>query len=267
LILNPTEAREMTCILWKNVPDLDNEEFIKRMFQDEKIVFKDQKGVWSIKNKYYSCDVNIQVHQQSNNASSQENLKIGASLWYSDQLKSDKVIEKLDQWQKDLKTYLKIKDLSEEHSSSKEVEEEEGINVEVQLIVVEKFDSEETKSAVTEWSINRGIELIDFSEDDDEQDEDAENVTVFASNGRKRIIEALQTVMWPEICDTTKTDENNDMPPSEKDVENFESLFAKLVNFKETAAGLPDEERKKFAEQVAMSFYNALGENSDDDSS
>ena len=182
-------------------------------------------------------------------------------MWYSDQLKSDKVIERLDQWQKDLKTYLKVKDLSEEHSS-KEVEEE-GINVEVQLLVVEKFDSEETKSAVTEWSINRGIELIDFSEDDEEQ-EDAENVTVFASNGRKRIIEALQTVMWPEICDT-KTDENNDMP-SERDVENFESLFAKLVNFKETAAGLPDEQRKKFAEQVAMSFYNALGENSDDSS-
>lgn len=251
----------MTCILWKNVPDLNNEEFVKRMFQDENVVFKDHNGVWSVKNKYYSCDVNIQVHQQSDNASSQENLKIGASLWYSDQLNSDKVIERLDQWQKDLKTYLKVKDLSEEHSS-KEVEED-GINVEVQLLVVEKFDSDETKTAVTEWSINRGIELIDFSEDDEEQ-EDAENVTVFASNGRKRIIEALQTVMWPEICDT-KTDENNDMP-SEKDVENFESLFAKLVNFKETAAGLPDEQRKKFAEQVAMSFYNALGENSDDSS-
>ena len=60
------------------------------MFQ----ILTDQKGLWSIKNKYYSCDVNIQVHQQSNNASSQENLKIGASLWYSsDNLKSDKVIE------------------------------------------------------------------------------------------------------------------------------------------------------------------------------
>ena len=78
----------------------------------------DQNGVWSIKNKYYSCDVNIQVHQQSNNASSQENLKIGASLWYSDNLKSDKVIERLDQWQKELKAYLKVKESSEEHSSS-----------------------------------------------------------------------------------------------------------------------------------------------------
>ena len=226
----------------------------------------DQNGVWSIKNKYYSCDVNIQVHQQSNNASSQENLKIGASLWYSNNLKSDKVIERLDQWQKELKAYLKVKESSEEHSSSKEVEEEGIINVEVQLLVVEKFDSDETKSAVTEWSIDRGIELIDFSEDDDDEQIDAENVTVFASNGRKRIIEALQTVMWPEICDTKTDGNNDDSMPTEKDVESFESLFAKLVNFKETAAGLPDEERKMFAEQVAMSFYNALGENSDDSS-
>ena len=99
----------------------------------------DQNGVWSIKNKYYSCDVNIQVHQQSNNASSQENLKIGATLWYSDNLKSDKVIERLDQWQKELKAYLKVKESSEEHSSSKEVKEEGIINVEVQLLVVEKL--------------------------------------------------------------------------------------------------------------------------------
>ena len=232
------------------------------MFQ----ILTDQKGLWSIKNKYYSCDVNIQVHQQSNNASSQENLKIGATLWYSDNLKSDKVIERLDQWQKELKAYLKVKESSEEHSSSKEVKEEGIINVEVQLLVVEKFDSDETKSAVTEWSIDHGIELIDFSEDDDDEQIDAENVTVFASNGRKRIIEALQTVMWPEICDTKTDGNNDDSMPTEKDVESFESLFAKLVNFKETAAGLPDEERKKFAEQVAMSFYNALGENSDDSS-
>ena len=232
------------------------------MFQ----ILTDQKGLWSIKNKYYSCDVNIQVHQQSNNASSQENLKIGATLWYSDNLKSDKVIERLDQWQKELKAYLKVKESSEENSSSKEVEEEEIINVEVQLLVVEKFDSDETKSAVTEWSIDHGIELIDFSEDDDDEQIDAENVTVFASNGRKRIIEALQTVMWPEICDTKTDGNNDDSMPTEKDVESFESLFAKLVNFKETAAGLPDEERKMFAEQVAMSFYNALGENSDDSS-
>ena len=59
--------------------------------------------------------------------------------------------------------------------------------------------------------------------------------------------------------------ENATTEVTEKDVESFENLFAKLVNFKETAAGLPDEERKKFAEQVALSFYSALGEESEED--
>ena len=33
----------MTCILWKNVPDLNNEEFIESIFQDENVVFKGKK--------------------------------------------------------------------------------------------------------------------------------------------------------------------------------------------------------------------------------
>ena len=65
----------------------------------------------------------------------------------------------------------------------------------------------------------------------------------------------------PKFSDT----ENATTKVTEKDVESFENLFAKLVNFKETAAGLPDEERKKFAEQVALSFYSALGEESEED--
>ena len=211
--------------------------------------FSDHEGIWSIKNKYYSCDVNLLIHQS--NASNNDKLKIGASIWYVDCLTSENITERLKQWQNELKSYL---------NTTESGSEEDQENVEVQLIVAEKFDSEETKSTVTEWSIDHGVEIIDLSEDD--EDSAAEEVTVFASNGRKRILEALQTVMWPEMCDT-KTDDNNEV--TEKDVESFESLFAKLVNFKETAAGLPDEERKKFAEKVALSFYSAIGDQSDDD--
>ena len=42
------------------------------------------------------------------------------------------------------------------------------------------------------------MEIIDFSEDSEEGND---QVTVFAENGKKRIIEALQTVMWTELCD------------------------------------------------------------------
>ena len=65
----------------------------------------------------------------------------------------------------------------------------------------------------------------------------------------------MQTVLWTRWC-TVQDPE----AASEKDVEYFETLFANLVHFKETAAGLPDEERRKIAEKVAKSFYSALGD-------
>ena len=41
--------------------------------------------------------------------------------------------------------------------------------------------------------------------------------------------------------------------------EEFEALFAKFANFRDSSANMPDEERKAYAEKVAMSFWNALG--------
>ena len=125
-------------------------------------------------------------------------------------------------------------------------------DIEVQLIIVDQFDTEDTKTKVNQWSIENGIEIIDFSEDDIEEN----TVEIFASSAQKRVIEALQTVMWPQLCDSNEDKDN----PTEKDVEDFETLFANLVHFKETATGLPDEERRKFAEKVAMSFFKSLGE-------
>ena len=82
------------------------------------------------------------------------------------------------------------------------------------------------------------------------------------------VVEALQTVMWPQLCHSSSSNnelsEEKGQNPNEKDVEDFENLFANLVHFKETATGLPDEERRKFAEKVAMSFFNALGEDGED---
>ena len=51
---------------------------------------------------------------------------------------------------------------------------------------------------------------ITFSEDSEEGND---QVTVFAENGKKRIIEALQTVMWTELCDPdTQEGENSKVP-------------------------------------------------------
>ena len=55
----------------------------------------------------------------------------------------------------------------------------------MQLIVVEKFDNEETKTIVTEWSIEHGVEIIDFSEDSEEGND---QVTVFAGTYINRVL-------------------------------------------------------------------------------
>ena len=171
---------------------------------------------------------------------------VGASIWYSTEFKHSQV-DFLKSWQEELSA----------------ISTESG--PEVQLIVVDHFDSEDTKTKVNQWSIDNSVELVDFSEDESDENSDVE---IFAANAQKRVVEALQTVMWPQLCHSSSSNnepsEEKGQNPNEKDVEDFESLFANLVHFKETATGLPDEERRKFAEKVAMSFFNALGEDGED---
>lgn len=128
--------------------------------------------------------------------------------------------------------------------------------VEVQLLIVDEFENEEAKNEINQWAIQNGVEIIDFSEDQDLDSE--EQVEIFAKNSQKRCVESLQTVIWTQFA--TEQDESC---KEESEMEDFENLFANLVHFKETATGLPDEERRKFAEKVALSFYSALGEDDD----
>ena len=58
--------------------------------------------------------------------------------------------------------------------------------------------------------------------------------------------------MWTELIENIG--EADSGATTEKDMEDFENLFANLVHFKETASGLPDEERRKFAEKVALHY-------------
>jgi len=228
----------MACLIWSEASD--QSDLIRKLFANEDIEIKENKCIWSISNKYYSCKVNIHVLNQRQLSSCNEISNIGASIWCTTEAKKED-IELLNKWKKDF-------DLD---------------HVDVQLIVVDNFDSEETKSSMNQWAIKEGVEIIDFSEDEEDDTTDTENIQIFASNSQKRIVEALQTVMWTELIENIG--EADSGATTEKDVEDFEKLFANLVNFKETATGLPDDERRKFAEKVALSFYSALGDEEDSD--
>jgi len=227
----------MACIIWSEVNE--HNDLIKKLFGNEDLEAKENKWIWSIENKYYSCKVDVHVLNRLQSFKCSEISNIGASIWCTTEAKKDD-IEILNKWKKDFNL---------DH-------------VDVQLIVIDNFDSEESKSAINQWAIKEGVEIIDFSEDEDNESTDRENIQIFASDSQKRIVEALQTVMWTELIENIG--EADSGATTEKDMEDFEKLFANLVNFKETASGLPDDERRKFAEKVAMSFYSALGDDDDD---
>ena len=117
-----------------------------------------------------------------------------------------------------------------------------------------------------------GVEIVDFSEDADNVGDEEK---LFASSAQGRVIEALQTCPWPNI--NTKNTEHVRASPetgsvvgtcagSTEQEDNFEALFAQLSTFRDRSTNMRDEERKAFAESVAVQFFNAIGgEDSSDD--
>ncbi len=53
-------------------------------------------------------------------------------------------------------------------------------------------------------------------------------------------------------------------PNLEANMDSFESLFAQLASMKEKSSNLSPADRKLYAEQVAMSFYAAMGSSDDE---
>lgn len=100
----------------------------------------------------------------------------------------------------------------------------------------------------------------DYSQDDDS--------TIFAATGQKRVVEALQTCPWTNmkmVGDDEEKPEADDDRLNDTDVEeDFEGLFEKFADFKETASRLPESERKAYAEKVVLQFWKAMGGDEDE---
>ena len=102
-----------------------------------------------------------------------------------------------------------------------------------------------------------------YSSHDADFDESSRRTTGVRNS---RVLEALQTFPWNSLTNSTKENEG------EKDIEDdvddknreatggeFEELMSKLSTFKQTSDNLPQTERYAFAEQIALSFYSAMG--------
>lgn len=138
-----------------------------------------------------------------------------------------------------------------------------------------------SRQHVLEWCIERSCELIETRPGQEDDEEDA--------TGIKRIIEALHAHPWPQLemkAEAPGPSRTTNQGPrlsagnsgeADRDLKlfteamatdgedvSFEELFAKFKDMKVEADKLSGEERKKFAEKVAIQFWRAFGGEEDE---
>lgn len=160
----------------------------------------------------------------------------------------------------------------------------EKCNCEVVLVVCKRCPANAdpegvSRQQVLEWCLERACELIETEPNEEDDEEDA--------TGVKRIVEALHAHPWPNLCmkDSSRPSGTTDRAPDLaagdagqacRDLElfseamadgediSFEELFAKFKDMKVEADKLSGEDRKKFAEKVAVQFWRAFGGEEDE---
>jgi len=143
--------------------------------------------------------------------------------------------------------------------------------------------SAEMEQVLLTWCMEHYFELVQIPDSNKivtNHSEDEDNETLFNEKyGYDRVLQALECHMWPYrvnkedkpekeeefsefVSNSAHTssalNELEDMM-NDEDGDSFEEMFANMARMKEVAGQLPDEERKKFAEKVAMSFWRSLG--------
>jgi len=157
---------------------------------------------------------------------------------------------------------------------------------------------------VQTWSIDNGFELVELHPSEETGHDDDVEDSFLESNSFQRILEALSAHTWPELSmksapnykpsekfqsvldEKSVADEMKRLglntgadattgvalPVQEMDalaqsLENgaFEDLISHFQDIKSKAASLGPTERRKFAEDAALAFWNALGEDDGND--
>ena len=229
---------------------------------------------WHVSTKYYEADIHL-CAMKSKVVSSPgfANSVQGVVLYFDNELPDS--LRLVNEWLVLLKEYQpEIKILVCRQCSD---ESETGIN----------------KREIQEWCIKEEFELVEL---DPEKDEECELEQDFPEAiGIKRVRQALEAHVWPNLilkdrkeptsmsgllhggtCKSTESNyESVSYTPGEDNVEpsleeifgkqnvNFCELFGQLASMKERASSMPSDERKAFAEQLVLAYWNALGGDED----
>ena len=161
----------------------------------------------------------------------------------------------------------------------------------VKLLLI-NCEETEFESEFLEWCVEKEFEFIKYVVSESACEDAREELLMGQSEGMGRVRAALECHMWPyRTMKKTTSPHNTDHDNHDNGVSDefgdyvsgdgtvldfqgllggeelegdFESMFSNMRRMKEVAGQLPDPQRKQFAEQVAMSFWRALGGSDDE---
>ncbi|CAG0924643.1 unnamed protein product [Notodromas monacha] len=128
-----------------------------------------------------------------------------------------------------------------------------------------------TRLRAQEWCIEHGFELVELEPNAGSDDDDDENVPFGNARGPGRILAALNAHTWSNLVLKEEPDartsasnrlkESVSSPPKEDEEEggeSFEDLFQNFAAMKAKCDSLSSDERKKYAEEIAVAFWRAM---------
>lgn len=154
---------------------------------------------------------------------------------------------------------------------------------------------EASRTEILAWCLEHHFELVECDEGEDEDEEnDDEDEGIEEKLGRARVVEALKAHTWSNLellesghggrrpvpveeegSDSEGEKEEGEVGEqvrnllaavgSDDEDEDFGALFSQLASMREQSSNLQQEDRKAYAEKVALAFYKAIGGGSDDE--
>ncbi|XP_019869079.2 alpha- and gamma-adaptin-binding protein p34-like [Aethina tumida] len=205
------------------------------------------KCPWIIDTKYYKATVNIIGIDEMYKRTPEFNENVDAVIIHMDSNKESGLVD-LNLWD----------DLIKE------------CEPEIKLLISNYCtnDTKITKTNALRWCLKHEFELIELYPTVDNTHTDEEIIK--EKFGVDRIIEALQTHMWPNL----EMKQNDKIPSSKKipkevqenvegtdqdGTDDFTELFSQFHMMKDSFQSMPANQRKKYAEDMVTAFWKAIG--------
>jgi len=293
----PALAPPPVCLVLRPSEDVDDACIVAALFKNQQVEPQGQKEfLWKVDNKYYTACVKVQLVSKEEASKALEADVDAWPAWLRPcQALAAYLAKEADQRVvADLLAVLRKLTAATESDCTLLVAER-GFKSEADAERVADGCLEDGKSLVALEPHSHsgptliGVELIDFTEDDDEEDgensdDDGQAEGIFARGSRDRPAEALQSVMWagmqrkactrPQPEGPTEEPQASvgprpppqsaapDLPPGELE----EELLHDLRRVRESIAGEGDSEvRRRRAEEVTMRLVAMLGLDDDED--